>query len=454
MNTIKLSYTTSKENKDIILKYMKNQNHVVKFLYNRIHDNLKIDEKLSQKQLTILSNSMNNIFIDSWFKQSAIYKAKSLKDEKIIFGGKNLFFKRLKNRISKEEYQLQKLLPLYVIGESDRNGNRKFDFDIIANNQLIFKPIFGSKLHLILPKLRKNYKKILFILEQTINLKKLPVTISLDLNFIYISYDEFFLKEQTTKKIKNRIMSIDLNPNFIGFSIIDWQDEDSKKVIKAGCISIKELNDKQFDLKKLKVNSSDVKMKYFVNKRIFETYEISKYLVNLANNFHVKSFGLEDISIKSSDKCNGINYNRLVNNLWNRKKLVKNIEKRLNINGIKCYKIFPQYSSFIGNLLNREYYDPEASSIEINRRTYKFSNKQKPVIFPDFKKSINVITKSLEEFSDNVVKLVEIKSWRDLYDRIKHLKLRYRVSLCYEKHKVVRLFSHKSYINLYEFIPT
>ena len=289
MNTIKLSYTTSKENKDIILKYIKNQNHVVKFLYNRIQDNLKIDEKLSQKQLTVLSNSMNNIFIDSWFKQSAIYKAKSLKEEKIIFGGKKLFFDRLKNRISREEYQIQKLLPLYVIGESDKNGNRKFEFDIITNNQLIFKPIFGSKLHLILPKLRKNYKKILFTLEQAINLKKLPVTISLDLNFIYITFDEVFLKEQTTKKIKNRIMSIDLNPNFIGFSIIDWQAEDDKKIIKIGCISIKELNDKQFELKKLKVSSDDIRMKYFVNKRIFETYEISKYLVQLACEYRVES---------------------------------------------------------------------------------------------------------------------------------------------------------------------
>lgn len=114
MNTLKLKYLTSKENRNIILNYMKNQNNVIRFLYNRLQEN----KLLSQVQLIALSNSMNNIFIDSWFKQCAMYKAKELNEkEKVIFGGKKLFFERFKNRITKEEFQIKKLLPLHVIGE-------------------------------------------------------------------------------------------------------------------------------------------------------------------------------------------------------------------------------------------------------------------------------------------------------------------------------------------------
>jgi IS605 OrfB family transposase len=256
------------------------------------------------------------------------------------------------------------------------------------------------------------------------------------------------LKEEIVSKVKNRIMTLDLNPNYIGYSIIDWQNEDDKCIVKAGCISIKQLNDKQFELKKLKASCEDERMKYLVNKRVFEIFEISKYLVNVAKQYHVECFGIEELSIKSSDKGKGSKYNRLVNNLWNRGKLVSNIEKRLNICGIKLYKILPQYSSFVGNIMNREYFDPIASSIEISRRTYKFSNKLKPVLFPDFNKSISVIITSLEEFSDNVIKLVDIKDWLELYRRVKHLKLRYRVSLSVEL-RVFRLFNRKSL--LYEF---
>jgi hypothetical protein len=72
MNTIKLPYSTSKDNKINVLRYMKNQNNIFRFLYNRLQDN----NKVTQIELMKLSNSMNNIFIDTWFKQCAIYKAK------------------------------------------------------------------------------------------------------------------------------------------------------------------------------------------------------------------------------------------------------------------------------------------------------------------------------------------------------------------------------------------
>ena len=39
-------------------------------------------------------------------------------------------------------------------------------------------------------------------------------------------------------------MSIDMNPNYIGWSIIDWKSESEFNIVKSGLISIKKLNDK------------------------------------------------------------------------------------------------------------------------------------------------------------------------------------------------------------------
>ena len=45
-------------------------------------------------------------------------------------------------------------------------------------------------------------------------------------------------------------------------------------------------------------------------------------------------FGLEELNIKSKDNKKGKKFNRLVNNVWNRDKLVKNIKKRCNVYSI------------------------------------------------------------------------------------------------------------------------
>ena len=41
------------------------------------------------------------------------------------------------------------------------------------------------------------------------------------------------------RKISNRVMSIDMNPNYIGWSIINWKTESDFNIIKSGVISIK-----------------------------------------------------------------------------------------------------------------------------------------------------------------------------------------------------------------------
>jgi len=66
-------------------------------------------------------------------------------------------------------------------------------------------------------------------------------------------------------------MSLDLNPNYIGWSIVDWLDENKFNVIKSGIYSIKKLNDKDFNLKNKYLDSSSKERIYLSNKRNYET---------------------------------------------------------------------------------------------------------------------------------------------------------------------------------------
>ena len=70
--TLKIKYHS--QNKNRIVEYIQNYNSVVKYTYNRLLEN----NNFKTKDLTELQKSMNNIFIDSHFKNSAIFDSKSL----------------------------------------------------------------------------------------------------------------------------------------------------------------------------------------------------------------------------------------------------------------------------------------------------------------------------------------------------------------------------------------
>ncbi|MBO6271791.1 hypothetical protein J6O48_03310 [bacterium] len=61
-----------------------------------------------------------------------------------------------------------------------------------------------------------------------------------------------------------------MNPNYIGWSIIDWKSESEFNIVKSGVISIKQLNDKDLNLKGKGYSSESKERKYITNKRQFE----------------------------------------------------------------------------------------------------------------------------------------------------------------------------------------
>ena len=452
--TLKIKYSTDENSKTRILKYIKNYNNVLRFTYNRLHEN----KDLKTKEITVLQKSMNNIFIDSHFKNSAIFDSKTLlHNDKVIFGGKKLFIDRCQNKISKDEFQIKKLRPLYSVGESPRKGNRKFL--IINENHIIFKPNQNEKFLLeINPS--KNYQKYLLRLSDLASQKKIPIDFKLDLNYIYITFDLNKLKSEKviSEKIKDRYFAIDMNPNYVGYTLIDWIDGQNYKIVDKGCFSLKDLNDYDDSLKGKGLASDSKERKYVSNKRNYEISDIAHKLERIANHYQCEFFVMEDLSIPSKDNGKGKRFNRLCNQQWCRNRFCNIIKKLCKLDKIKILEVIPNYSSFIGNLVYRDekLFDPCLSSIEISRRGYEFNHQyilkdkeiKKNIVFGNFDEDKVVYAQSLEELSVSE----QFSSFQELYDKVKKSKVRYRFPLENCSYVVFRKKHMKTYQTLYKFV--
>ena len=398
MLTLKLKYKCLDDNYYNILEiYMSQYSICLHYLYNRISDN----NNLSEKDLRSLCSNINNInILDSWFIQSCVkesiamhksfqsrykeheetreqklkeinfkfkigrlsehkysIKKKSILNElKLIFGGKENYRLKQENKISKEQFKQNRLSPLYSIGESQHKGNRKFNinsdltitFKPSKDNHFNFKLIYGQN--------QEHYLKSLYELTLT---NSISISYKLDKDYIYITFDESKLFNKKSEQISNRVLGIDMNPNYIGWSIVDWKSSSEFKVIESGVYSFKKFSDLYKQLNDLKnVSSDDPRRIKLSNKRTYETIKVAENIINKAIYYKCQIVSIEDLNIKAKDRDKGKNYNALCNNHWLRTTFVNQLRKRTNIHKIQLLEVKPQYSSFIGNFLFRSLNKP------------------------------------------------------------------------------------------------
>ena len=124
-------------------------------------------------------------------------------------------------------------------------------------------------------------------------------------------YDEKLVTNIETPKIKNRVFAVDMNPNYVGWSIVDWKS--TFKIVKEGVISIKELND--YDNKQ-KIDST--KRKHISNIIHHVIYKICQNLVDIATYYRCDKFVLEDLKFKTNGSYS--QFNCLTRNQWCREK--------------------------------------------------------------------------------------------------------------------------------------
>ena len=343
---------------------------------------------------------------------SALRNANALytlnKGKKVYFG-KFLRFK--KGLISKDEFKESKNNGILSEGEMNQKGNRLFKIDV-ENNKFIYKRACKEHYDLeIVEKLSDKRKQILSRLQLLMLEKKIPVTIHLKKDVIYLTYDEKIVEnhKQFHNLFSNRVLGIDLNPNYFGISIIEFNHKDDFKVIHKEVIDVSELQLKSKD--KIK----------------FELYEINHHIMKLCKKWHVGKLACEDLKFNNKKKFWNRNFNKLCRNQFRFNIIKSHLETLCNTFGVEFIEVNAAYSSIIGNFVHGSATCPDmvAASIEIARRSYK--KFQKGWIYP------RVITAQryrvvLGNQWKEELRLAHM-SWKGLAGKIKESKLKYRFQL-------------------------
>ena len=272
--------------------------------------------------------------------------------------------------------------------------------------------------------------KMLNVLKELQFTKTIPITYSLDTEYVYISVDNSVFEKHIYRTIKNRVIAIDINPEFIGWSVTDWSDT-GYRLVASGLISIKPLNNKH---KSLSVSSNDKKNLYFNNKRKHEIIHVAKQLFMLCKHYICETFAMEDLDMKHKNVRNK-RINRLINNLWYRNLLTHQIKKHVLCSPTTFIAVQPQYSSIVGNIVyrNERLPDPILASIELSRRGFEYGTQyiykrrqiKKTVMLPDFNSVRTRILLSLEEMGI----CGHVKNWTELFSTVKKSGLKYRFPL-------------------------
>ena len=428
-----LTYKYRLQSRLEIDEYINAYNNVLRFAYNRFQD--IPDLKLSECE-HLVKEKMNNIdMLDSSLIKIAVNKAKGIEGKKAVFGGKYNMKRRSQQKITHEQWKETRNLPILLRGSSsDNNGNRKAKLTVTEDNSIVLKFNKTDHIKIQLPRMNKEQKRNLCLLQTLCEEHKTCFSLEVSPTTVSIIFDENILKVERPTFIRDRILSFDMNPNFVGISIIDWKSETDKTIIHKEIVSIKDINDLDHNV-------------YMTNKRKHETMHISKHIMQLALHFQCQTVAFEALSMKSSDKKKGTRYNKLVNNYWIRNAFVNNIKKRCNIADVAFQEIDPQYSSFIGQLNNPDDYDSVAASIELSRRCFLYRKiylektmKPQNIIFPEFNvDSLNFRWKDrLGDIPCN------INSWTSLYKWNKKSKSSYRVLFSPKGEKFFKLYSWKS----------
>lgn len=434
---------------EILESYRRQYSAVYRFIFNRIVDS---GNTLSLSELRSFYGTLDGIeLIDQCMFHCAISEAKATYESrkaleapvkkrkeseedfqkrldrfeqkrfKPVFGGQKRFMQMNQAKSEgdldkfnklKEEFDDKRLMPLKVIGEGNKKGNRKFQvFFEDGQFKVLFKPTRNDHYVFNIKNINKKYPRILSQLILAQEKKEYPLTWAFDSNCLYVSFDEKLLDNFKVQPVKNRVIAVDLNPNYIGYSIVQWRSSGQYEVIDKGLYDLKNLN-KLVKLVKTNTKAKREKWRKIQKKRTnlkeYVLHKIAQDLVSKAIHFKCQSFAVEDLKFNPGDKGKGSFFNRLCIQDWNRNILTESIERRCNCFGILFKKVNSSWSSMTGNYLFRHLClpDPILASIEIGRRAYEFISqyilKDKPlrhnIVWPSTSDFKEVHTKSAEEF--------------------------------------------------------
>lgn len=339
-----------------------------------------------------------------------------------------------KGLITKDEYNKQRNRGVFSEGENGcAKGNRLFQIDI-QNYIVIYKRNRNEHIKLrIKENLSNKRKRILESLYLSMKNKLCPVSFRIKNDNLYISYDETVVEQyKRFKNLKsNRILGIDLNPNYIGLSILDFKEDDTFKIIHKRVYDISNLNDTE-DRNKIK----------------FELQQIDNQIIKLCNHYKVSKLVVEDLKFKKDNRFWSKKLNKLCRNKFRYSQITSHLNTLCNVYGIEYIEVNACYSSFIGNFCYGSDNTPDmiAASIEIARRGYKKFSKEW------FYPTMSCIERIKEVLGNQWKKELKLayNSWKTFFNQIKKLKLKYRFQLDGSKAVFSKIYKKRNY-SLYSF---
>ena len=415
-------------NKPDVLDDMRIFSSIVRMAFNRFQGGLAEKEVRAYVSQRFLHNS--------WFIQSAVKEAQAIYlargKEKIIFGGKWNLKQYLKGLISKEQFKSARMMPVCSCGEMLRYGNRLFSFDLL-NNRVFYKPSRSVRKEIQFCPVKKKLAHELSIVQELAEQKKMPVTVKFTDKHLYLTYDESLVYNEAYKGLKaSRVLGIDMNPNYIGVSVIEFGTNNEFKVLYREVYDLTALTKPSGKV------SGDIKSKYLTNKLKHETIAIAHKINRLVDYWKCGKLAVEDLSIKPKDQKKGRNFNRLCNNKWERQLFVNKLKMLAGIHHYELVEVNPAYSSIVGNFAYGSPTTPDmvAASIEIARRAYK--KFEKGWFYPKF----SVETQD-ERWKQT---LGGVKTWKNLFLKVKEAKLKYRFLLSDYIGNAVLSITHRQYM--------
>ena len=405
MKTISFKIKVDKELQRVISEDSRVYSDIYRYSFNRFKEGLS-GKEVYAKVAELFPNM--NCHLRNSAQRNAVSLFRLNKDKKVYFG-KFLRFK--KGLISKEEFKDSRNIGILSEGEMNQKGNRLFKIEV-ENNQFIYKRARKENYGLeIAEKLSDKRKQILSRLQSLMSEKKIPLTIKLKKDHIYLSYDEKIVEDYRKfhNLFQNRVLGIDLNPNYFGISIIEFNHQNKYRVIHKEVI----------DVSKLQKQSKD-KIK-------FELYEINHHILSLCKQWHCGKLSCEDLKFTDNKKFWNKDLNRLCRNNFRFNIVKTHLETLCNTFGVEFIEVNAAYSSIIGNFVHGSATCPDmvAASIEIARRAYK--KFEKGWYQPKF-----ISNKRLQQVLGNQWKKeLELGycCWKGLAGIIKKSKLKYRFQL-------------------------
>ena len=429
MKTISFRFKYEDKNlQDALLEDSRICSAMKRFVFNRLKEKktkVQINSELKEK-FKCNSFLRSSEIIDG---SMAFDSANKRNCDKIYFGQ----FKRFqKGLITKEEYRDSRNTGIYAVGEANQRGNRLFKIDV-QNIKIVYKRACKEHYDLIIDeKLNSKRKALLCKIQSLMEEKKTPITFKVKNNYVYLTYDEKIVeKEKQFKNLKNnRVLGIDLNPNYFGISIIEFDDNNNE---------FKILYKEVIDIEELQLQSK--------NKIDFELHQINHHIMNLCKNFKVSKLSVEDLKFPKN-KFWSKSLNRLCKNQFRYSMVKSHLSTLCSTYGVELIEVNAAYSSIIGNFVHGSDNCPDmvAASIEIARRAYK--KFEKGWFQPKF-----VENERLKQVLGNQWK-EELgqgyQSWKGLSGEIKELKLKYRFPLL-PNHAVFSKFHNKRLIYAYRY---